>query len=82
MKHYARLVEAAYSNLKHPEEFTLPVHKLQIENLKRIYDDVHKFTLKFDYRNKDMEWGTAQDAPKRSSEKLRGYTIQVKEDQK
>ena len=82
MKHYARLAEAAYSNLKHPEEFTLPVHKLQLENLKRIYDDVHKFTLKFDYRNKDMEWGTAQDAPKRSTEKLRGYTIPVKEERK
>ena len=82
MKHYSRLVEAAYSNLKHPEEFTVPVHKLQLENLKRIYEDVHRFTLKFDYRNKDMEWGTAQDAPKRSAEKLRGYTIQVKEEHK
>ena len=82
MKHYTRLAEAAYSNLKHPEEFTLAVHKLQLENLKRIYEDVHRFTLKFDYRNKDMEWGTAQDAPKRSSEKLRGYTIQMKEEQK
>ena len=82
MKHYSRLVEAAYSNLKHPEEFTMPVHKLQLENLKRIYEDVHRFTLKFDYRNKDMEWGTAQDAPKRCAEKLRGYTIQVKEEQK
>ena len=82
MKHYTRLVEAAYSNLKKPEEFILPVHKLQLENLKRIYEDVHRFTLKFDYRNKDMEWGTAQDAPKRCAEKLRGYTIQVKEAQK
>ena len=82
MKHYTRLVEAAYSNLKHPEEFTVAVHKLQLENLKRIHEDVHRFTLKFDYRNKDMEWGTAQDAPKRASEKLRGYTIQVKEEHK
>ena len=82
MKHYTRLMEAAYSNLKHPEEFTVSVHKLQLENLKRIHEDVHRFTLKFDYRNKDMEWGTAQDAPKRCAEKLRGYTIQVKEEQK
>ncbi len=82
MKHYAHLVDAAYSCLKHPEEFITPVRENQLENLKRIKEDVHRFTLKFDYRNKDMEWGTAQDAPKRSAEKLRGYTIQVKEEHK
>lgn len=41
--------------------------------LKRIQDDIHKFTLKFDYRNRDMEWGTAKDAPKRTTEKIGGY---------
>ena len=43
------------------------------KELARINDDIHKFTLKFDYRNRDMEWGTAKDAPKRSVEKTVGY---------
>lgn len=43
------------------------------KELQRINDDVHKFTLKFDYRNRDMEWGTAKDAPKRCVEKVVGY---------
>lgn len=39
----------------------------------RIQEDIHRFTLKFDYRNKDMEWGSAKDAPIRSIEKVTGY---------
>ena len=46
--------------------------------LLRIQEDIHKFTLKFDYRNRDMEWGTAKDAPKRTTEKIGGY-IEVDE---
>lgn len=41
--------------------------------LRRIQDDIHKFTLKFDYRNRDMEWGTAKDAPIRTTEKIGSY---------
>ncbi len=82
MKHYTRLIDGAREHLKHPEEFITSVTRLQLENLKRIGEDVHRFTLKFDYRNAKMEWGTAQDAPKRAAEKLRGYTIQVKEEHK
>ena len=40
--------------------------------LDALQEDVHKFTLKFDYRNKDMPWGTAQDAPIRTIEALSG----------
>ena len=36
-------------------------------------EDIHKFTLKFDYRFKDMDWGTAYDAPIRTIEKIAGY---------
>jgi hypothetical protein len=43
------------------------------KELERINDDIHKFTLKFDYRNRDMEWGTAKDAPERCVEKVVGY---------
>lgn len=48
------------------------IHKEERE-LKRINEDVHKFTLKFDYRNRDMDLGTAKDAPERSVEKTVGY---------
>ncbi len=41
--------------------------------LEVLQEDIHKFTLKFDYRNKDMEWGTAKDAPVRVVEKIAGY---------
>ena len=40
--------------------------------LDALQEDIHKFTLKFDYRNKDMPWGTAQDAPIRTIECLAG----------
>ena len=40
--------------------------------LDALQEDIHKFTLKFDYRNKDMPWGTAQDAPIRVIEHLSG----------
>lgn len=43
------------------------------EVLEALNSDVHKFTLKFDYRNRDMEWGTAKDAPKRAADKIVGY---------
>lgn len=41
--------------------------------LSELNEDVHRFTLKFDYRNKDMEWGNAKDAPRRGVEKMAGY---------
>lgn len=53
-------------------EFVVFLYEKQKEELKRISEDVHRFTLKFDYRNKDMEWGTAADAPIRSIEKTAG----------
>lgn len=53
-------------------EFVVFLYEKQKAELARISKDVHKFTLKFDYRNKDMEWGTAADAPLRSIEKTAG----------
>lgn len=54
-------------------EFKKALAKKEEAELMRIQDDIHKFTLKFDYRNRDMEWGTAKDAPKRTTEKIGGY---------
>lgn len=43
------------------------------KELLRMNEEVHKFTLKFDYRNRDMDLGSAKDAPKRCVEKTVGY---------
>ena len=60
-------------NGKDAELFINTLITKETEELDRIQDDIHRFTLKFDYRNRDMEWGTAKDAPIRTIEKLSGY---------
>lgn len=59
--------------LSNNEEFLKSLVKKEEAELERLQEDIHKFTLKFDYRNKDMEWGTAKDAPIRTVEKIAGY---------
>ena len=73
MRHFPKVIEGAYKSMKSPYDFCEKLFDLQIRSLERINGDVHKFTLKFDYRNRDMELGEAQDAPQRAPEKLRGY---------
>ena len=74
LKHFKMLV----SNLKtmkdkDAKEFLATITEKEIAELSRIQEDIHKFTLKFDYRNKDMDWGSAKDAPLRTIEKISGY---------
>ncbi len=78
MKHFSMLCENSKDHLKDPVEFISAIYNIQLENLERMHEDIHKFTLKFDYRNKDMPLGNAQDAPIRTIEKLRGYITQLK----
>lgn len=59
--------------LSNNEEFLKALVKKEEAELEALQADIHKFTLKFDYRNKDMEWGTAKDAPIRAVEKIAGY---------
>ncbi len=75
LKHMKMLLNMTSKSLKDAQaaEFIAVLCQKQSEELKRIQDDIHKFTLKFDYRNKDMPWGTAQDAPVRTIEKISGY---------
>ncbi|MBQ2663554.1 MAG: hypothetical protein IJG16_05325, partial [Clostridia bacterium] len=61
-------------------EFLSAMIEKEIKELERVQDDIHRFTLKFDYRNKDMEWGTAKDAPIRTIEKLTGYINSANKD--
>ena len=42
--------------------------------MQRIEAEVEWFTKKFDYRNKDADWGNSKDAIPRSIEKLTGLT--------
>lgn len=75
MKHFNLLLERATAELKDGDarKFIATLMEKEEKELSRIKEDIHKFTLKFDYRNKDMEWGTAKDAPIRTIEKLSGY---------
>lgn len=75
LKHFKMLAECAKTSLKGTDiaDFLNVLIDKEINELSRIQDDIHKFTLKFDYRNQDMPWGTAKDAPKRTIEKLSGY---------
>lgn len=67
LSHFDKLLELAKG------DFLKALIEKEEKELEAINEDIHRFTLKFDYRNRDMEWGTAKDAPKRSVEKLVGY---------
>ncbi len=75
LKHFKMLVCGTKSSLKAAKarEFINALIALEKKEAERIQEDIHKFTLKFDYRNTDMPWGTAKDAPLRTIEKLSGY---------
>lgn len=74
LPHYLKLTQRAYKVLgqKNGEEFIKTLTEIVDKRLSSIQEDIHKFTLKFDYRNKDMDWGNAKDAPLRTIEKLSG----------
>ena len=67
LPHFEKLLERASG------DFFEALLEKEEKELEAINDDIHKFTLKFDYRNRDMEWGTAKDAPKQCVEKTVGY---------
>lgn len=75
LKHTSAVADMMPKSLKGADiqEFTKALLEKQEKELLRVQNDIHKFTLKFDYRNKDMVWGTAHDAPIRTIEKLTGY---------
>lgn len=75
LKHFEMLISASEKHMKgntHSEFLKMVIEK-ELKELDRIQEDIHKFTLKFDYRNRDMEWGTAEDAPIRTVEKIAGF---------
>lgn len=75
LPHFNMLCKSAYGSLdsKRAAEFVKEIYKKELSELDRIQEEIHRFTLKFDYRNKDIELGTAVDSPLRTIEKLSGY---------
>lgn len=72
VKHYCVLVEEASKNLsgKVLDEYLEATHKLYLDNMNRVADDLEWFTDKFDYRHKDAPWKNSKDALPRSINKL------------
>ena len=56
-------------------EFKKALAQMQLENMKRVQDELEWFTLKFDYRNDDKPWGNSKDAPERAINKLMGVCV-------
>lgn len=81
LKHMQSVVNMIPKSLKSADArvFIASLFEKQEKELQRVQNDIHKFTIKFDYRNKDMEWGTAHDAPIRTIEKLTGYVAKEEE---
>ncbi len=75
LEHLSALIRLAKKHLsaKRAEEFIRTVFDKEKTELARLQDEVHRFTLKFDYRSRGEKWGSEIDAPKRAVEKLSGY---------
>lgn len=76
LPHFNMLVKGACKALdnRSAAEFIGQIYEKELSELDRIQDEIHRFTLKFDYRNKDVDLGDAVDSPVRTIEKLSGYT--------
>lgn len=72
--HYKMLAIKAkkYLSALKCDEFIRCLFEKQKKAFEILNDDIHNFTLKFDYRNRDLPWGTAKDAPKRCTFALGG----------
>ena len=53
-------------------DFVTSMDRLMEENLQRIQEELTWFVDKFDYRNKDADWGNSRDALQRTMQKLHG----------
>ena len=74
LKHMKLLVDTVPKSLKDSQaaQFLACLFEKQETELSRIQQDIHKFTLKFDYRNKDADWKSSRDAIQRGMQKLKG----------
>ena len=74
LPHFADLVETAEKKLndKQKAEFYPTLFNIMKENYQRLQEEVTWFTDKFDYRNKDKDWGNSKDSIQRCMQKLGG----------
>lgn len=84
LPHFKELTKGAFKYLskKKAVEFLEIIYEKEKEELKRLKEEVHKFTLKFDYRSAGEKWGSEIDAPKRAIEKLSSYIEPQEENDK
>lgn len=75
MRHFKKLIEHSEKNLNTKETavFLQILITLQLENMKRVQEDVNWFTKKFDYRYNDSPWKNSKDALPRSIQKIVGF---------
>ena len=77
LTHYGQTLKMAPEHLSGEalKRFTETLGRLELENLRRVADELEWFTRKFDYRNEDKPWGNSRDAVERSINKLRGHVV-------
>lgn len=77
ISHFTYLLKKAKKELSGKEfaAFSKTLIDIQKREMSRIKDDINWFTKKFDYKNKDADWKSSKDAPRRTASKLRKYTV-------
>lgn len=77
LPHLALLLEMAKETLSGAQyaAFSKALAALELQNLRRVEDDLSGFTLKFDYRNAGKPWGNSRDAVERSINMLMGVCV-------
>lgn len=78
LPHYAECInmaEEVFSSQK-KEIFLKELYDLEMKNLLRIEGEIHWFTQKFDYKNKDKPWRNSKDALARTIQKLIGKIVE------
>lgn len=82
IQHYSMLLTEGFKELKTKEfnNFFDIISEVEINNIKRIEDEIDLFINKFDYRYKDVPWGTSKDALERTITKLSSQFMEEEDD--
>ncbi|NLM13838.1 MAG: hypothetical protein GX209_08865 [Epulopiscium sp.] len=78
LNHFSSLIEKASLALNKEQynHFTQIIFPIQLENLKRIEEELDWFIQKFDYRFKDSPWNNSKDAVQRAILKVSSTKIE------
>lgn len=74
LHHFADVIETAEDKLNDKQKnlYYPMLFKLMEDNMKRLEEEVTWFTAKYNYLNKDKDWGNSRDSVQRSMQKLGG----------